>query len=201
MVRLKIRRLRYHNVGPLNLAIEASECVCLSGPSGVGKSLMLRAVADLEPHQGSVYLDDAKAIEMHPIEWRRKVGMLPAESQWWHDTVEEHFKKVNALWLEMLGMDVEVMKWRVSRLSSGERQRLALLRLLCNRPKVLLLDEPTANLDPENGLKAEKLLENYRAQQEASLIWVSHDPEQIRRVSTRHYVLRDGSLIEEKIEE
>jgi len=172
--------------------------VSLSGPSGAGKTLMLRAIADLEPHTGLVYLDNAKAYEISPPDWRRKVGLLPAESQWWHDTVEEHFKKVNEQWLEMLGLDDEVMKWRVSRLSTGERQRLALLRILCNRPKALLLDEPTANLDPENTRQVERLLEQYRMQQEAAFLWITHDKEQIRRVGTRHFVLQDGRLLEQK---
>jgi ABC-type iron transport system FetAB ATPase subunit len=90
------------------------------------------------------------------------------------------------------------MTWHVSRLSSGERQRLALLRLLGNRPKVLLLDEPTANLDSENTLKVEKLLHIYRKQQQSALLWISHDPEQIRRVGTRHFILRNGRLEEQQ---
>lgn len=198
MIRLRIRHLRYHNIGPFDLAIEASECVSLSGPSGAGKTLMLRAIADLEPHEGQIYLDTAKAIEMTPADWRKKVGMLPSESQWWHDTVEEHFKKVNGRWLEMLALDKGAMQWHVSRLSSGERQRLAMLRLLCNRPKVLLLDEPTANLDPENAERVEQLLENYRLEQKASILWISHDTEQIRRVAARQFVLDDGMLSEMK---
>jgi ABC-type multidrug transport system ATPase subunit len=160
---------------------------------------MLRAVADLEPHEGGVYLDTVNATEMSPSEWRKKVGMLPAESRWWHDTVREHFKAVDEQCLEMLGLDKGVMGWRVSRLSSGERQRLALLRLLCNRPKVLLLDEPTANLDPESSRRVENLLKIYRLEQEASLLWISHDAEQIRRVAARHFVLKDGRLLEQKI--
>jgi len=89
-----------------------------------------------------------------------------------------------------------VMQWQVSRLSSGEHQRLALLRLLSNRPKVLLLDEPTANLDPVNAQRVEKLLEDYRTQQKSSFLWISHDTQQIQRVAARHFVLREGRLFE-----
>lgn len=198
MPELKIQRLRYRNVGPIDLTIETSECVMLSGPSGAGKTLMLKAIADLEPHDGQVYLGTTKAAEMRPNKWRKKVGMLPSESDWWHDTVGEHFSETNSPWLDMLGFNVDVMGWRVSRLSSGERQRLALLRLLCNLPKVLLLDEPTANLDPESTLKVEKLLESYSRQQESSFLWTSHDPDQIHRVGTRHYVLDHGRIMEQK---
>ena len=197
MIRLEIQNLRYHNIGPINLAIDTSECVMLSGPSGAGKTLMLRAIADLEPHEGHVYLGSAKATEIKPHHWRKRVGMLPSESQWWHDTVGEHFRKPNSSWFEILGFDGDVMGWRVSRLSSGERQRLALLRLLCNQPKVLLLDEPTANLDPENTLKVERLLESYRQQQKSSFLWISHDPEQIHRMGTRHYILDKGRIVKQ----
>ena len=196
---LKIQRLRYRNVGPIDLTLETSECVTLSGPSGAGKTLLLKAIADLEPHDGQVYLGATKATEMRPNQWRKKVGMLPSESDWWHDTVEEHLPETSTPWLEMLGFDADVMKWRVSRLSSGERQRLALLRLLCNLPKVLLLDEPTANLDPESTSKVEKLLESYRRQHQSSFLWTSHDPDQIHRVGTRHYVLDKGRIVEQKI--
>lgn len=198
MTRLRIDNLRYHNIGPINFAIEKSECVTLSGPSGAGKTLMLRAIADIEPHEGRVLLDLVTSAEVNPPQWRKNVGMLPAESQWWHDTVEEHFNKIDGPWLEMLGLDKGAMKWRVSRLSSGERQRLALLRLLCNRPKVVLLDEPTANLDPENTQRVERLLEGYRVQQESAFLWVTHDKEQIRRVGTRHFVLQDGRLLKQQ---
>jgi len=198
MIRLKIQDLRYHNVGPLELAIDTSECVTFSGPSGAGKTLMFRAIADLVPHEGQIYLDDEKTLEMSPHQWRKKVGMLPAESQWWHDTVREHFQEIQESWIEMLGFGKDVMEWQVSRLSSGERQRLALLRLLGNRPKVLLLDEPTANLDLENTLKVEKLLNNYLTQQQSAFLWISHDPEQIRRVGTRHFILQNGSLKEQQ---
>ena len=143
-----------------------------------------------------MYLEGTKSTEISPPEWRRKVGTLPAESQWWRDTVGEHLQEVNEDWLEMLGFDGAVMQWQVSRLSSGEHQRLALLRLLSNRPKVLLLDEPTANLDPVNAQRVEKLLGDYRTQQKSSFLWISHDTQQIQRVAVRHFVLKEGRLLE-----
>jgi ABC-type iron transport system FetAB ATPase subunit len=82
----------------------------------------------------------------------------------------------------------------VAQLSSGEKQRLALLRLMVNRPRVLLLDEPTANLDPENVTRVEKLVAAYLRREGAAVLWVSHDPEQTRRVAQRRLRLQAGRL-------
>ncbi len=65
-------------------------------------------------------------------------------------------------WLDKLGFAPDVLGWSVARLSTGERQRLALVRLLAQTPEVLLLDEATANLDPSNGARVESVVETYR---------------------------------------
>ena len=88
-----------------------------------------------------------------------------------------------------LGFDPSVVDWTVSRLSSGERQRLAMFRLLENKPRVLLLDEPTANLDTENTLLVENMVAEYVSKHLAAAVWVSHDREQQQRLDTRVLVL------------
>ena len=87
----------------------------------------------------------------------------------------------------------------VARLSSGERQRFALLRLLANRPRVLLLDEPTANLDPDNVTRVENLIAAYLSTEDAAVLWVSHDPLQISRVAHRRMRLEAGRLMREPL--
>ncbi len=186
-----------HHIGPLDLRVDPARCVCLSGASGSGKTLLLRAIADLDPHQGTVWLDERPCDSFPAPEWRRRVGLLPAESKWWYERVGEHMGGLEPGWLEQLGFSGQVLEWEVRRCSTGERQRLALLRLLANRPQALLLDEPTASLDPANVRRMETLLEKYRIQYGVAVLWVSHDPEQIRRVATRHFELRDGHLLEQ----
>jgi len=183
-------------VGPLSLTVQ-DECVCLSGPSGAGKTLLLRAIADLDPHRGRVFLDEVECNDFNASDWRRQVGLLPAESQWWRDRVGEHFVEPDQDLLTRLNFDADVMQWQVNRLSSGERQRLALARMLCLRPRVLLLDEPTASLDPDNVRCAEEVVAHYRRQTGAAILWVSHDPGQIRRVAGRSYVIEQGKLLPE----
>ncbi len=196
MSRLRIVKLSHHKLHSVSLTVGPGECVCISGPSGAGKTLLLRAIADLDPHEGKVFLDGTESRRVDPSEWRRRLGLLPPDSQWWRERVGEHFDGVEPGWLKQLGFDRKVLQRRVSRMSTGERQRLALLRLLQGAPKALLLDEPTANLDPKNTRRVERLIAAYRVKRKSPVLWVSHDPRQIKRVCDRHYTIADGVLVE-----
>ncbi len=186
---------------PLDLAIEAGELVFLSGPSGAGKSLLLRAIADLDPNHGEAWCDERPRSSLPAPEWRRRVALLPAESGWWAETVGEHFPAAqnsgSAALLSRIGFDPDVLGWEVRRLSTGERQRLALARLLARRPQVLLLDEATANLDPDNRARIEALIGDYRAEQAAAVLWVSHDAAQRERMNGRRLMIRNRRLVPE----
>ncbi len=195
MAVLQVRQLCYHTFGPFDLKVGDGERVFLRGASGAGKSLLLRALADLDPHSGEVFVDGVECLRLPAPEWRRRVGLLPAESQWWHDRVGDHFPAFpDRAALLRLGFTPEVAEWPVARLSSGEKQRLAVLRLLANRPEVLLLDEPTANLDPENRGRVENLILDYQAERQAAVLWVTHEPDQPARLGGRVYRLVDGIL-------
>lgn len=199
MVRFASENLRTVCGGPFSFSVEAGKCVALSGPSGCGKTLLLRALADLDPAEGTVALDGTDRNEMTAPEWRRQVGWLPAESSWWTDVVGDHFPnnwKKYFHWLEKLGFEKDVLNWNVERLSTGEKQRLALVRLLLNEPKVLLLDEPTAALDVSNVWKVEEVIGAYRRNADAAVVWVSHSPEQIDRTADCHMEFKNGTLEE-----
>lgn len=187
-------------LGPLSLDVDAGDCVCISGPSGAGKSQLLRALADLDPHDGQVWLGNCSCATTPAHEWRTAVGLLPPESSWWLPGVLEHFHDGVPVPLDQVGLTTAILDKPVMQLSSGERQRLALLRLLSNHPRVLLLDEPTANLDPENTRRIEELVTEYRREHAAAVIWVSHDSEQVKRVANRHFELVDGELQEQDME-
>lgn len=194
MTCLHIEALRSDGLGPIDLCIEAGECVCLSGPSGAGKTRLLRAIADLDPHAGAVSLDGVDAVRMAAPAWRRSVALLPADSRWWGERVAEHFPRGAQPDPARVGLPQDAMQWNVERLSSGERQRLALLRVLANQPKVLLLDEPTANLDAANTERIEVLIADYKKTHAAAVIWVSHDAQQIARVADRCLRIENGRL-------
>lgn len=192
---LTIKDLTIAHVGPINLELKPGEIVCLSGASGSGKSLMLRAIADIIPAGGTLSLGEIKSTEVVAPVWRRQVALLPAESQWWHDTVGEHFKLPDLTLFQQLGFASDCLSWQTSRCSTGEKQRLALLRLLANKPECLLLDEPTGSLDPDSTLTVEALLKTLATQQQIPMLWVSHSHEQIKRVADRHFVMCDGQLV------
>ena len=196
---LEVRDLVFLGRGPFSFVVASGECVGIAGPSGSGKSLLLRAIADLDPHEGEVLLDGVACRDIQGPDWRRMIGMLPAESGWWHDLVGEHFPgpllAAARKLVVRLGFDEDVFTWQVQRLSTGERQRLAIIRLLVNNPQALLLDEPTASLDAENVLRAEELFSDYRRRHQVPVIWVSHDPEQLVRVANQIWRLDKGGAL------
>ncbi len=194
---LRLEALHPTLLQPIDLGVAPGECVALHGPSGAGKTLLLRAIADLDPNGGEAWLNGEARSAMKPTTWRRRVGYLPAESHWWFDQVEPHAAKWDRPLLEQLGFTPDVLSWTVTRLSSGERQRLALVRLLSNHPDALLLDEPSANLDQDNTLLLETVIHDYRHRYRAPTLWVSHDRAQRQRVAQRQLLIQHGTLIEE----
>ena len=198
MTTLLVKELSFQGRGPFSFVIKAGHCCGLTGPSGSGKSLLLRALADLDPHSGTVMLADTDAASISAPKWRKKVGLLPAESVWWFDRVGDHFSREldpDHEWFGHLGFEPDVLSWQVHHLSTGEKQRLGILRLLHNRPEALLLDEPTASLDSRNIGRAEQLLVSYSEENESPVLWVSHDQEQLGRVARSLMIMnQDGQL-------
>lgn len=192
---LNIKNLKFLHCGPVNLQVKATDIMGLSGASGSGKSLFLRALADLEAHDGDIALDELNQQSVAAHLWRQKVALLSAETSWWFDTVAEHFDELSEKNLAALGFSKDCMKWSIARLSSGEKQRLGLLRLLQNEPEVLLLDEPTANLDKHNTQLFEEFVVQYLEDKSACAIWVGHDHEQLKRVSVNRYVMVEGKML------
>ena len=192
---LKIRRLTRPGLEPVDLDLARGECIAFSGPSGAGKSILLRAIADLDPNEGEVSLDGQSRDAVPAPDWRRKVVYVPAEAGWWADRVDGHLPEpdVAAPLMVQLGLTKEALGWQVARLSTGEKQRLALTRAFLIAPRVMLLDEPTSGLDPETAAKVEGMLHERRGQG-LSVIVVTHDAEQAARMASRRFAMKKGVL-------
>lgn len=194
---LEIDDLRSALVGPFSFTWAPGDCVAIEGPSGAGKSLFLRMLADLDPSEGEVRLDGVARSQMTASEWRRQVPYVAAESGWWADRVEDHFApgdRARAGELaQRLGVGAAQQAGLVARLSTGERQRLALVRALVLDAPVLLLDEPTGPLDPAAVLAVEEVLRE-RLAAGVIICLVSHDPRQAERLRARRYRMLSGKI-------
>lgn len=194
---LQVRDLRTDLLGPTSFSLSAGECIALQGASGSGKTLLLRALADLDPNEGSVTLEGRDRTTMSGPAWRRVVGYLPAEPGWWADTVGAHFTDwTPALAVaRQLGFTEDPRDWPVARLSTGERLRLGLIRAVMVAPKMLLLDEPTAALDPRSVAAVEGLIAA-RLRTGLAVLWVTHDAGQAGRIAGRRLYVSGGQVRE-----
>lgn len=194
---LRVEALCRPGLEPVCFTLAPGECVVVQGPSGAGKSLLLRAIADLDPNQGRVSLDGHDRAAMAAPVWRALVGYVPAEPGWWADRVDAHFLDwpANEALARRLNLPDGMGGGVVAHLSTGERQRLALLRALERQPRVLLLDEPTAALDATATALVEALLAEWRAGGLA-LLWVSHDTDQAARLGGRRLMVDHGRVSE-----
>jgi putative ABC transport system ATP-binding protein len=194
---LVTKGLRSAFAGPFDLAVSGGTCATITGPSGSGKSLMLRMIADLDPNEGEVWLDERPRAAMSGPDWRKQAIYVGAESGWWADRAGDHFAGSAHGAIESLaarfGLRDGVLDEPLVHLSTGEKQRLALMRALLKQPKVLLLDEPTAALDQASVGLAETLLQEFHGAGGA-LVLVTHDPAQAQRLGTQHFRMAAGRL-------
>ncbi len=182
------------HVGPVSINVARGECLAILGASGSGKSLFFRAIADLDPNRGEVYLNGKSREDMPAWEWRRQVSYVPAETGWWADRVGDHFDADGELEDLLRVVDLkDALGWDVNRLSTGERHRLGIVRALQARPNVLLLDEPTASLDADMTGAVERLIKQQLAR-DVCVLLVSHDPEQAKRIADRSMRMTGGRL-------
>lgn len=186
--------------------VRGGERWAIAGPSGSGKTVLLRTLAGLVPRQsGSLHLDGQGFDAAHPPAWRARVMYLPqrpalpegtvatalAEPFAWRVHRGKRFNRDAALRaLAAVGIDADFLAQDTDRLSGGEAQLVAVLRALLLAPTLLLLDEPTASLDPVRTAHVETLVAHWLAADTAhACLWTSHDAAQLARVSDRRLVL------------
>ncbi len=185
---------------PVSMQLPQGECGVVMGTSGSGKSLLARAIVDLDPNEGGVRWRGRSREEMPAPAWRRLVGYVPAEPGWWAERAGMHFPADApdaaraVVWLEAVGLTPDIMQRRVSSLSSGERVRLALVRALVMRPELLILDEPTGALDAATTARVEDLLKALLAGG-MTLLLITHDAAQAGRLGRYFWHMEAGRLV------
>jgi putative ABC transport system ATP-binding protein len=174
------------------------------GPSGSGKSTLLRLLDRLaDPDSGTISYRDLPLTAYDPLELRREVSLVPQLPSLLEGTVAANLAYAADLagkgldtgrCLGLAGLDAGFADRDVGELSVGERQRAMLARALAQEPAVLLLDEPTSALDHDARDAVEATLAELRRELDISLILVSHDPEQARRLAERAVRLKAGRV-------
>ncbi len=183
---LRVEKLKVGTLPPLSFEVPAAECLAIEGPSGSGKTRLLRAMADLDPAPGYVYLEAIERGEMSAPDWRKRVRYVGAEPGWWAGTAAAHVPppllgKFERL-LPGLGLATDIIDQPIAELSTGERQRLALARALLDEARVLLLDEPCAALDSQSAALVEELI-RYQILSGRAVVLVSHVEGQTSRLA------------------
>ncbi|KWN68194.1 ATP-binding cassette domain-containing protein [Burkholderia ubonensis] len=199
-------------LAPTDFSLPAGARVAITGPSGSGKSVLLRALALLDPLDGGRVLWRGRPIRRSAIpRYRRSVAYLrqcPAQTD---GTVESQLRYPYSLAVyrdltfdraraEQLaaraGRGADFLDKRASELSGGEAQIAALLRVLQLDPDVLLLDEPTSALDPDSTRAIEALVGAWfdAAPDARAYLWISHDPAQAARIGTLRVTMQAGVL-------
>jgi putative ABC transport system ATP-binding protein len=175
------------------------------GPSGAGKSTLLRLLNRLaDPDRGEIAYRGRTLTEYEPLALRREVALVPQLPALLEGTVESNLRyaadlageELDAIrTLALAGLDPSFAERDVAKLSVGEQQRAMLARALAQRPQVLLLDEPTSALDHAARDTIEAALAELRHELEISIVLVSHDPEQARRLGDWVVQIEAGRLV------
>ena len=188
----------------VSLAIPAGRVTALLGPSGAGKSTVLRCAVRLEePEAGTVTVEGSDVRGLDPCVLRRRVGlvaqtpvMLPGSvrdnlAYAAEDVPEEGLRDA----LARAGLDAAFLDRQAAELSGGERARVAVARALVREPAALLLDEPTAALDPARAAGLEELVRTLASGGGLAVGLTTHDVALARRVANAAYLLSDGLVV------
>ncbi len=184
---------------PASFTLPEGTCGVIMGASGSGKSLLARAIVDLDPNEGTVRWRDHVREATPAPHWRRLVAYVPAETGWWAADVATHFPADAPArahmedWITTLGLKPDILARQVSHLSTGERQRLALVRALIMAPEMLILDEPTGALDAASRNRVETLMREL-LNEGRTLLLITHDAAQARRLGQHFWRLEAGRL-------
>lgn len=175
------------------------------GPSGAGKSSLLRLLNRLdEPTSGEVIFHGQAHCDYQPCELRQKIGYLFQTPYLFEGTVRDNLLYATPnlsdesikLLIEQAQIKPEQLDRPTGKFSVGEKQRVAIARLLATCPEVILLDEPTSALDPSYTEAIEKLIVDIVARGKLTAIVVTHNPEQALRIGQEALLMVDGKLIE-----
>lgn len=197
-------------VDHVDLDLAGGLITTLVGPSGAGKSSLLHLLNRLdEPDEGSILYQGRDLRQWDVVELRRSVGLVLQAPVMLPGTVEHNVgagprlrgellpRERAAELVRLVGLDPALLERRAADLSGGEQQRVSLARTLANQPKVLLLDEVTASLDPGSARDVEELIVDLTGRLSLTAVWITHNLAQAERCGQRLVLMVHGRVAEE----
>lgn len=198
----------------LNIDIKKGQIVSILGPNGCGKSTLLKTLSRMiKPVSGDIYIENKNITSLKNKHISQKLCLLSQHNSAPNDiSVEElvYFGRIpHKKWYESkLKEDEELVDWAIenvgltrykkapiSSLSGGERQRAYLAQALCQKPEILLLDEPTTYLDISHQLELMELINEINEKLDITIVMVLHDLNQASKYSDRIVIMKDGKII------
>ncbi|WP_284644778.1 ABC transporter ATP-binding protein [Paenibacillus silviterrae] len=192
-------------------SIDRPEIIALLGASGQGKSTLLRILSSLDrPDQGTMTFQGKTVEAWEPRIWRTRVCYVGQQAFMLPGSIEDNVRIVSKLrqsafdrslaeeLINRVGLGQLEWSKNAEHLSGGEKQRLALVRSMLVQPEVLLLDEVTSALDAASKQLVEDLLLDWHRRLGTTIIWVTHELEQAKRVSSRVWFMGEGTLLEDR---
>lgn len=199
-------RIKTQILSGIDLKVQRGELITIMGPSGSGKSTLLRLINRLsEADSGSILLNGRNIKDYDPLELRRRAGMVFQVPLVFRGSVRDNLTLGMRLWGTRVdvgalardtGVPENLLDADAEQFSVGEKQRVCIARALANQPEILLLDEPTSSLDAATAEKIERLLLSMREERNLTMLWVTHDIEQAKRIDGRRFMLSGGRLVE-----
>ncbi len=196
-------------VNKINFKIEEKETLALLGPNGCGKTTTIGMLLGLiTPTHGKIFINEEELNYknhqfLHLMNFASPYIELPKKL-----TVMENLKVYGKMYLiknlkekiEQLVEDLNLKSFlnkKTGELSSGQKNRVSLAKSLINDPKILLLDEPTASLDPDTGDYVRSYLEKYKKEKDISILLASHNMNEVTRLSDYVLMMKEGQIIDQ----
>ena len=211
MILLELKNVSYIKenktiLNDISLKVEEGDFISIIGASGSGKSTLLKLCSHLiSPTFGEIMYRGKDMMSYEPVLLRREISYCVQSGGLFGRTVEDNLAfpyEARGLGMERaavismlarFGLAADVLKEENKNLSGGEKQRVALVRTLLLKPKVVLLDEVTSSLDVENTLIVEQIIRELN-ESGTTILWITHSPEQSRRLANKLLTVENGQI-------
>jgi ABC-2 type transport system ATP-binding protein len=191
----------------VSFSAEKGQIIGFLGPNGAGKSTMMKILTGfIKPDSGSAFVDEIDVLQ-NPIEAQRNIGYLPEHNPLYTDMYVREYLQFQAAifkvdkgqietFIEKVGLTEEAHK-KISQLSKGYQQRVGLAAAILHNPKVLILDEPTTGLDPNQLVEIRALIKDLG--KDKTVLFSTHIMQEVEAVCDRVIIIKEGEIVVDKL--